>query len=64
MKTLSRTVCILTWVVLAWASDAEAAHTKVYVANQGSNTVTVIDDQRVTAMTKARACWAHQPSLR
>src|SRR6185503_20049474 len=55
MKTLSRTVCILTWVVFAWASKSEAAHTKVYVANQGSNTVTAIDDQRDIAMTKARA---------
>lgn len=55
MKTLSRTVCTVTWVILAWASLAEANHTKVYVANQGSNTVTVIDDQRVRTMTKARA---------
>jgi len=55
MKTLSRSVSTLTFVVLAWASNAEANHTKVYVANQGSNTVTVIDDQRVSAMTKAHA---------
>src|SRR5262245_12771149 len=55
MKSPSRTVCTLTWVVLAWASIAEANHTKVYVANQGSNTVTVIDDQRVSPMTKAHA---------
>jgi YVTN family beta-propeller protein len=55
MKTLSRTACTLTWVILAWASNAEANHTKVYVANQGSNTVTVIDDQRVSTMTKAHA---------
>ena len=55
MKTLSRTVCTLTWVVLAWASNAQADHAKVYIANQGSNTVTVIDDQRVSAMVKAHA---------
>jgi YVTN family beta-propeller protein len=55
MKPLIRTVVILAWVALLWVSSAEANHTKVYVANQGSNTVTVIDDQRVSAMVAAQA---------
>jgi hypothetical protein len=29
------------------ASVAHAKHTKAYIANQGSNTVTVIDDRRI-----------------
>ena len=55
MKSPIRTLCILTWIALVWGSIAEANHTKVYVANQGSNTVTVIDDQRVGTMTRAQA---------
>jgi YVTN family beta-propeller protein len=42
-------------VALLGASTAQANHTKIYVANQGSNTVTVIDDQRVSAMASAQA---------
>jgi len=49
------TIPVLVLVALMRASAAEANHTKVYVANQGSNTVTVIDDQRVSAMTRAHA---------
>jgi YVTN family beta-propeller protein len=45
---------LLSAVVLR-VSTADASHTKVYVANQGSNTVTVIDDQRVSAMAAAQA---------
>src|SRR4029453_10617331 len=41
--------------LLLGASTAYANNTKIYVANQGSNTVTVIDDQRVSAMAKAQA---------
>jgi hypothetical protein len=52
---MKRTVLVLVLVALIRASAAEANHTKVYVANQGSNTVMVIDDQRVSAMTRARA---------
>ena len=55
MKPLIRTVVMLTWVVLLWVPAAAANHTKVYVANQGSDTVTVIDDQRVSAMASAQA---------
>ena len=52
---MKRTILVLVLAVLVRVSAAEANHTKVYVANQGSNTVTVIDDQRLSAMTKARA---------
>ena len=52
---MKRDIPVLVLVALMRVSAAEANHTKVYVANQGSNTVTVIDDQRVSAMTKARA---------
>jgi YVTN family beta-propeller protein len=55
MKPLIHTGVILMWLALLWVSTAEASHTKVYVANQGSNTVTVIDDQRVSAMARAEA---------
>ena len=50
-----KTILILVSAALLGVSTAEASHTKVYVANQGSNTVTVIDDQRVSAMAAARA---------
>jgi YVTN family beta-propeller protein len=53
MTSLIRVSFILGWLILTWVPIAEANHTKVYVANQGSNTVTVIDDQRVRAMTTA-----------
>ena len=52
---MKRTILVLVLAVLVRVSTAEANHTKVYVANQGSNTVTVIDDQRVSAMVKAQA---------
>jgi len=52
---MKRTVLVLVLTALIRVSAAEANHTKVYVANQGSNTVTVIDDQRVSTMTKAHA---------
>jgi YVTN family beta-propeller protein len=52
---MRRTVVTFASAALLWGSTAEANHTKVYVANQGSNTVTVIDDQRVSAMLAARA---------
>ena len=55
MKHTIRTVFILTGVALLSVPTAEAKHPKVYVANQGSNTVTVIDDQRVSAMAVAQA---------
>ena len=55
MAIVSRTLFSLASVVLLGVSTAAASHTKVYVANQGSNTVTVIDDQRVSAMAAARA---------
>jgi len=54
-RTMTRTILILVSAALLGVSTAEAKHTKVYVANQGSNTVTVIDDQRVSAMAAARA---------
>src|SRR5262249_26058256 len=41
--------------LLLGVSTAQAKHTKIYIANQGSNTVTVIDDQRVSAMAAAQA---------
>jgi len=50
-----RTSAIVMSVLLFTASNGAANHTKVYVANQGSNTVTVIDDQRVNAMVAADA---------
>lgn len=53
MRRLIRRTFVFGWLILTGVSIAEAQHTKVYVANQGSNTVTVIDDQRVMAMTKA-----------
>jgi YVTN family beta-propeller protein len=44
---------VLASAMLISAATAEATHTKVYIANQGSNTVTVIDDQRVTAIVRS-----------
>jgi YVTN family beta-propeller protein len=52
---MTRTLLVVVLMALIRVPAAEANHTKVYVANQGSNTVTVIDDQRVAAMTKAHA---------
>ena len=53
-EPVSRTMLIFVCTALLGVSTAEAKHTKVYVTNQGSNTVTVIDDQRVSAIA-ARA---------
>jgi len=50
-----RHILALVTAALVGVSTAEANHTKVYVANQGSNTVTVIDDQRVSAMVASNA---------
>lgn len=52
---MTRTILVIVLMALIRVPAAEANHTKIYVANQGSNTVTVIDDQRVAAMTRARA---------
>ena len=52
---MTRTSALLVSALLCGASTAQATHTKIYVANQGSNTVTVIDDQRVSAMVAAQA---------
>lgn len=52
---MTRTSTIVIAALLFTVSSAHANHTKVYVANQGSNTVTVIDDQRVNAMVAADA---------
>jgi YVTN family beta-propeller protein len=52
---MKRTILVLVLAALMRVSTAEANHIKVYIANQGSNTVTVIDDQRVSAMVKAQA---------
>lgn len=52
---MKRTILVLVLMTLMRVSAAEASHTKVYVANQGSNTVTVIDDQRLSAMAAAQA---------
>jgi YVTN family beta-propeller protein len=54
-EPMKRTILVLALMALMRVSAAEANHTKVYVANQGSNTVTVIDDERLSAMTRARA---------
>src|SRR4030095_14587399 len=54
---MTRILPILTSAVFLSVSAAEANHTKVYIANQGSNTVTVIDDQRVSAATGAQVRW-------
>jgi YVTN family beta-propeller protein len=51
---MTRMLPILVSALLFGASTAQANHTKIYIANQGSNTVTVIDDQRVSAMVVAR----------
>jgi YVTN family beta-propeller protein len=52
---MTRLSPIVVSALLLGASTAHANHTKIYVANQGSNTVTVIDDQRVSAMAAAQA---------
>jgi YVTN family beta-propeller protein len=52
---MTRSIVSLVAAALLWSSTAEAEHTKVYVANQGSNSVTVIDDQRASAMIRSRA---------
>ncbi len=52
---MTRILPILVSALLLGASTAQANHSKIYIANQGSNTVTVIDDQRVSAMVVARA---------
>jgi YVTN family beta-propeller protein len=49
-QPVSRTMLIFVCTALLGVSTAEAKHTKAYVTNQGSNTVTVIDDQRVSAI--------------
>ena len=46
---------ILVCTLLFGPSTAHAKHTKVHIANQGSNSVTVLDDQRVRTMAKAQA---------
>jgi YVTN family beta-propeller protein len=55
LKPMTRLLPMLATALLLGASTAQANHTKIYVANQGSNTVTVIDDQRVSAMANAQA---------
>jgi len=45
---------ILICALLLGPSTAHAQHTKVYIANQGSDSVTVVDDQRVSAMATAQ----------
>jgi YVTN family beta-propeller protein len=52
---MTRLLSIVVSALLISASTAQANHTKIYVANQGSNTVTVIDDQRVSAMAASQA---------
>jgi len=52
---MMRVWSILVCALLLGPSTAHAKHTKVYIANQGSNSVTVLDDQRVRTMAKARA---------
>ena len=52
---MTRQLPIFVFALLLGASTAQAKHTKIYVANQGSNTVTVIDDQRVSAMAAAQS---------
>src|SRR5262245_31046913 len=56
---MTRLSIVLTSALLASAATAEAKHSKVYVANQGSNTVTVIDDQRVNAMVRSNGNAEH-----
>jgi YVTN family beta-propeller protein len=55
LNPMARIVAIVISALLFSTSAARANHTKVYVANQGANTVTVIDDQRVNAMVAANA---------
>jgi YVTN family beta-propeller protein len=55
LNPMTRLLPIFVFALLLGASTAQANHTKIYVANQGSNTVTVIDDQRVSAMASAQA---------
>ena len=55
-EPVSRTMLIFVCAALLGVLTAEAEHTKAYVTNQGSNTVTVIDDQRVSAIA-ARPAW-------
>jgi YVTN family beta-propeller protein len=52
---MKRTTLVIVLAALMRVSTAEANHTKVYVANQGSNSVTVIDDQRVSAMAASQS---------
>ena len=47
--------CVFALTTLVCASAAETSHTKAYIANQGSNTVTVIDDQRISALAASGA---------
>src|SRR5262245_5200960 len=56
---MTRLSPILAAVLLLGASTAQAKHTKIYVANQGSNTVNVIDDQRVNAMVRSNGNAEH-----
>ena len=52
---MKATILVLVSATLIGGSTAEANQTKIYVANQGSNTVTVIDDQRVSTIAAAQA---------